>query len=135
MEEMKAKIDSLEMTQNAAERKRDTLEERKDSLNAVVVRKYRELGLLDSIAAQVEQGGAVHERPDVVSAELFQVRAGDTVVVVDFAGEWFKVLHRQGSGFVLEKCIEHDERISNYRAARTDTGQGHGTGGRPYMEE
>mgnify|MGYP006311180447 CR=1 FL=1 len=129
MEEMKAKIDSLETTQRAAERKRDTLEVKKDSLNAVVVRKYRELGLLDSIAAQVEESGAVHEQPDVVSLKLFQIQAGDTVVVVDFAGEWFKVLHRQGTGFVLEECIEHDERIGNYRAARADSGRAHGPGG------
>lgn len=129
MEEMKARIDSLEMTQRAAEEKRDTLEEKKDSLNAVVVRKYRELGLLDSIAAEVEESGAVHEQPDVVSPKLFEVEAGDTVVVVDFAGEWFKVLHRQGTGFVLERCIQHDERIGNYRAARADSGEGQETGG------
>jgi hypothetical protein len=117
-EEIKARIDSLERAQIRLAKERVTTRSRLDSLNTTISRAYQRQGLLDTIAARIAKACTIHEKPDILSPKLVSADTGDTVVVVDYATEWFKIMHQAGTGFVLEECLHHDERMRSYKQER-----------------
>jgi hypothetical protein len=117
-DDVQARIDSLERAQARLLDDRVAKRSQLDSLNRTVALAYEKKGLMDTIAGAIERPCVVYQSPDVLSAKLFESAEGDSVVVVDFADEWFKIMHKSGTGFILDECVGHDERIQSYKEQR-----------------
>jgi hypothetical protein len=128
-EQLRARIDSLEQAQAAAARDVDSVGVRLDSLDTAVTGVYRQAGLLETIIGRAEHDCAIREQADIASPALFEIAAGDSLLLTDFQGQWFRILHRNGKGYALEECIEHDERIRAFRDAHVRQGRNGAHGG------
>jgi hypothetical protein len=128
-DELRARIDSLERAQAAAARDVDSVGIRIDSLDTTVTSAYRQAGLLETIIGRADRDCAIREQADIASPPLFEITAGDSLLLTDFDGQWFRILHRKGKGYALDECIQHDERIRAFRDAHVRQGGNGAHGG------
>ncbi len=119
-DEMKARIDSLENLQIQLREKSEKVHARSDSLNAEIRRELSKKSLVDTIIGSVEKNGHVYQQPDMSGKKLFRAKQGEIIVIVDFRTEWFKVIHKKGTGFILDECVKHDDKIFNYKKIKSE---------------
>lgn len=115
-DESKTSIDSLEEAQVKHRNETKKIQLRIDSLNAIVRNEYIKKGLSDTIVGEIERDGIAYQQPDILSKKIFSVEKGEIIVIIGFNTEWFKIIHKKGIGFLLDKCIKHDDKIYNYKS-------------------
>jgi len=114
-DDKKTPVDSLEKTQAQLIIETNAIQSKLDSLNSIVRKEYIKEGLSDTITAVIEKDGIVYEKPDILSKKVFKVKKKEIIILIGFSGEWFKIIHKTGIGFVLEESVQHDDTIYNYK--------------------